>query len=1313
MNSNPTVLESVPNTQSAPNSNARLPHPKRIRLAFLAAFSALWLTASAHAQTPTILNAYGEFDSGTSNQFVDVTYSEDMNVSATNPANYSISGFTITSAMFFTNDLGLTSNNLVILQLNGLLTNDFTLNVNNVQSLTGTPIEVNTSIDGRLDPMSSIDITTTNTAITAMNPVGVPTVWHTGTTYRLGPGQYVIDSNGQDIWEPQDGFRFVYTTRTNNFAIVVRVPWILPADTWSKAGLMARETIDPDDGGSRMVAVFATPLASQLGLDDYYGENSLSCAVRGTNDQEAYEPYDYVGDGAIVPSFPNQWLMLTRQTSISSGVTNDLFTAYGSSDDLNWTWLYNFNAVSNGGAFASVLNVGMCSSTDIYGTNNLFATMTYEGFGDYVNPVTLTSPTNEVAETGTEATFSVGSTGATYLYNGITYSFLEFQWYTNGAAVDGATNSSYSIPLATTNLNQLSVYCTVTDPLGPAITVTNTAPVTLTVTANPRPATIVSTCGEYDSGTSNQFVDVTYYQAINPASAVNPANYSIAGYTISNAMLFTDNLGDASTNEVILQLSEPLTTSFTLVVSNVLSFSGVPIAADTSAAATLDPMNSIDITSISAANPTVWYTGTTYDLGSGSYLVDANGQDIWNDQDGFRYVYETRTNNFAVAVQVPWIIPAAEWSKAGIMAREFIDPSDGGSRMAAVITTPAASQVGLNGATGANTLSWQVRDTADAGAYEPGNYIGDNVVAPSYPNQWLMLTRQFEGTNSDLFTAYGSTNRLDWVWLGNWNPVTAGVDTPFPSVVNVGMCTSSGWSDSYTNNDEFVTAMYQNFGDYTDDALITASPTNETVESGNTATFSVVASSDATLTKNGVTAPFVFYQWYTNSVAVSGATASAYTTPILTTNLSGLPVYCAVTAVGSSTPTNSATATLTVTLNPTPPSFVIVDAVYDSASGDQYVYVTLNEPASVASLMNPADYTIAGYSVTSVTLMTNQQGVVDSTAVILQLNKPLTNTFTLDVSGLQSFSGIPIATNTAVPGLVGTNANFYGNGLNWTLNNNSDQPTIMDNVLTLTTNGSTEACSAFFNVPQSITSFTASYTYIAGGDRGADGTTFCMENDPTGASALGGTGGDLGFNGITNSAAFEINLYTGSAGGYGIQFGTNGATADDAGFSGITTPPYFRPGLVNPTTGDPINVQIAYAQDVFSVTLRDTTTGQSFSTNFSVDLPSVLGETNTAYVGFTSGDGGAYSTQQVVNFSFTPGEAPAAPPQLTIAKGALGAAMITWPLTTASTYVLQQSSGLAGPWATLTTTPTQADGNYQVPITATASAQFFRLESPP
>ncbi len=373
----------------------------------------------------------------------------------------------------------------------------------------------------------------------------------------------------------------------------------------------------------------------------------------------------------------------------------------------------------------------------------------------------------------------------------------------------GATADSYTIPLTTTNLNDLQVYCAISA-LGSA-TATHSTTATLTVLEDTVPPTVVSAFGEYDSGTTIQYVDVTFNKLMNVASLLSPDNYSIAGYPIAGVMLFTNNLGVGSATRVILQLNSPLTGSFTLNVKNVQSVSGIPIAANTSVAGTLDPLSSVDIGVFGA------FTGATYYEGPNSYLVSSSGQDVWNVQDGFRFVYGARTNNFDVVVQVPSIVPAGGASLAGLMAREAIDPADGGSRMIAVYTSPTAAQIGMDGKAGQNVVQMSVRDTTEGHVYLPADYIGD-VIRPDYPNQWLRLTRQTDGTH-DLFTAYASTDKANWTWMGDFNPVISGADTPFPSVVNVGLCASA---DDYPPSAWQVAATFQNFGDYVERPTLTA-----------------------------------------------------------------------------------------------------------------------------------------------------------------------------------------------------------------------------------------------------------------------------------------------------------------------------------------------------------------------------------------------------------------------------------------------------------------------------------------------------------
>jgi hypothetical protein len=85
---------------------------------------------------------------------------------------------------------------------------------------------------------------------------------------------------------------------------------------------------------------------------------------------------------------------------------------------------------------------------------------------------------------------------------------------------------------------------------------------------------------------------------------------------------------------------------------------------------------------------------------------------------------------------------------------------------------------------------------------------------------------------------------------------------------------------------------------------ITTPPANQTVTSGQTATFAVVA---------GGTAP-LGYQWQKSGVNIAGATSASYTTPVTTTADSGATFRVVVTNTAGTV--TSAAATLTV--NPAP-----------------------------------------------------------------------------------------------------------------------------------------------------------------------------------------------------------------------------------------------------------------------------------------------------------------------------------------------------------------------------------------------------------
>ena len=83
---------------------------------------------------------------------------------------------------------------------------------------------------------------------------------------------------------------------------------------------------------------------------------------------------------------------------------------------------------------------------------------------------------------------------------------------------------------------------------------------------------------------------------------------------------------------------------------------------------------------------------------------------------------------------------------------------------------------------------------------------------------------------------------------------------------------------------------------------ITTQPANQTVNVGQVATFSVVASGTAPLS----------YQWQKNGTSISGATSASYTTPASTTNDNGATFGVMVSNVAGNAPSTSATLTVQV-----------------------------------------------------------------------------------------------------------------------------------------------------------------------------------------------------------------------------------------------------------------------------------------------------------------------------------------------------------------------------------------------------------------
>jgi hypothetical protein len=159
---------------------------------------------------------------------------------------------------------------------------------------------------------------------------------------------------------------------------------------------------------------------------------------------------------------------------------------------------------------------------------------------------------------------------------------------------------------------------------------------------------------------------------------------------------------------------------------------------------------------------------------------------------------------------------------------------------------------------------------------------------------------------------------------------------------------------------------------------ITTPPASQSVVVGQTATFTVVATGMGTLS----------YQWRLGGVAITGATAASYTTPVTTIAYNGNVYSVVVTNTPAGGPTTSGNATLTVTPL-TPPTITV-------QPGNRTVVVGF-----------PATFSVTATSTAAITYQWYKNGVLIGGATATTYTTPATTL--LDNGALYTV----IATNTA------------------------------------------------------------------------------------------------------------------------------------------------------------------------------------------------------------------------------------------------------------------------------------------------------------
>jgi predicted outer membrane repeat protein len=312
---------------------------------------------------------------------------------------------------------------------------------------------------------------------------------------------------------------------------------------------------------------------------------------------------------------------------------------------------------------------------------------------------------------------------------------------------------------------------------------------------------------------------------------------------------------------------------------------------------------------------------------------------------------------------------------------------------------------------------------------------------------------------------------------------------------------------------------------------------------------------------------------------------------------------------------------------------------------------------------------------------------------------PLTVTATNGIlpNGTQNFT-----LNVLEPEEFAAHPTFNTNGFGWALNGDTVNggPSITNNVFTPTDGSSGENRSAWFRYPLYVGAFEASFTYQDVSTGGADGSAFVIQNSSSGTAALGGGGSGLAYLGISPSVALMLDIYSGAPGGpSGWLVATNGQ-GDGAGYS---SPDYQSTAPVNLDGGNPINVGLRYTGGILQISLTDTVTSASLTTNVAINIPGFVG-TNTAWVGITGSEGGVLSHQSVSDFSYVP------LPTMAVSAVGTGSLLFTWPEAIYG-FTLQATTNLAdsAAWAPVSATIGQTNNLNQVVVPASGRVEFYRL----
>lgn len=553
----------------------------------------------------------------------------------------------------------------------------------------------------------------------------------------------------------------------------------------------------------------------------------------------------------------------------------------------------------------------------------------------------------------------------------------------NFADIPGARSWNYIVPsvLLSDTASQYRVVVT-----GPANIITSD-PATLTVTSL---ELAVVSAGSVDGTT----VGVMFNQPVSPATAENPANYSINGTAPVAARIYRTSLGALGPEGiyVVLTPASVLTDGFTVTVSGMQDLSGGAVGAANSASSTVAGLIGYDINPLVTAP-----SGENYSFGPGQFIVTGGGVDIFSGFDAFRYVYTTQTGDFDVKVRIPYMDAVRYTAKGGIDARMSLHPASPGA-MAAFDPGPIGEQ--------ANGLRQYTEGTAKLTFGAGGTSWGNNTRL-FHPDVWLRFRRV-----GNTFMRYSSTNGVNWLFDGQTQPF---INYPAPSTVYLGLGVCSA------RNTQPESVQFENYGPFAgySGALIAigTQPTNITVAAGAAATIGGLV---ATASGGGIPASAgeLAYVWQRNdgsgnftNMPAAGVTNNLLSVGTVWGTDNGAQYRAIVMASGALSVTSSvATLTVTDTAVPTIASVGVGNIGLLPTYPVSDVVITFSELVSAATATNTANYTVTNSAGVKLTVLSATFLGADMKVIVLKVDGELgTGNSTVGLSGIKDLNNNNLA----------------------------------------------------------------------------------------------------------------------------------------------------------------------------------------------------------------------------------------------------------------------------------------------------------------